>query len=291
MKRCLECEHLFQDDGWRCPSCGHVPQFDIYPVFAPELAYQNETYDASYHTTLAELERGHFWFEARNRLLMEHVQEYFAPIENFLEIGCGTGFVLENMHARFSSASLHGSDLLVQGLHYAAQRVPSARLMQMDVRSIPYRDEFDLIGAFDVIEHVDEDEAVLAQMYSAVKPGGGIMITVPQHNALWSAIDDLSLHKRRYSKAELVRKVQGAGFEVLKTTSFVSLLLPFMLAARRRKANADDDFDLFAEFKLNPIVNRGLSAVMSAELALMRAGLRFRFGGSRLILAKRPLQG
>lgn len=69
MKRCLECEHLFQDDGWRCPSCGHVPQFDIYPVFAPELAYQNETYDASYHTTLADLERGHFWFEARNRLL------------------------------------------------------------------------------------------------------------------------------------------------------------------------------------------------------------------------------
>ena len=64
----------------------------------------------------------------------------------------------------------------------------------MDARRIPFEDEFDVIGAFDVLEHIKEDEQVLVQMHRAVKSGGGIMLTVPQHMFLWSEQDVQAHH-------------------------------------------------------------------------------------------------
>ena len=80
----------------------------------------------------------------------------------------------------------------------------------MDARRIPYEAEFDVIGAFDVIEHIYEDAAVLQQMHRAVRPGGGIIVTVPQHRFLWSKQDEFSCHFRRYTRGELMSKVSCA---------------------------------------------------------------------------------
>ncbi len=77
-------------------------------------------------------------------------------------------------------------------------------MLQFDACAIPYKAEFDVIGAFDVIEHIEEDTAALTQMYQALKPGGGLLITVPQHRFLWSAVDEMSYHKRRYHRNELI---------------------------------------------------------------------------------------
>src|SRR4030095_11666933 len=149
--------------------------------------------------------------------------------KTFLEIGCGTGFVLSGVKEALPSLTLAGSEIFSEGLGFAAQRLPDVDLFQMDARRIPFREEFDVIGAFDVLEHIQEDEAVLTQMYAATKKGGGILITVPHHPFLWSGSDEFARHARRYKTRELCDKVRRAGFHVLRVTSFVSVLLPALI--------------------------------------------------------------
>ncbi|MCK6580266.1 MAG: methyltransferase domain-containing protein [Anaerolineae bacterium] len=289
MNRCLRCDTLFPDEIATCPACGYAPERrEGIPLYAPELAGGNDSYGGDFFAHLAALEQGHFWFEARSRLILWLIARHFPLARRVMEIGCGTGFVLQGIRHLLPDAALYGSDLYVEGLRFAAQRVPSAVLLQMDALHIPYDSAFDLIGAFDVIEHIEDDAAALAQMYRALKPGGGLLISVPQHRALWSIVDEVSYHKRRYERGELLRRVEAAGFRVIRTTSFVSLLLPLMLLTRARKPADEAAFDLYAEFKLNPAVNAALSAVMAAETTAIQAGIGFRFGGSRLLAAVRP---
>ena len=289
MKRCLQCQTTFNSSRWNCPQCGYVPESaECYPIFAPELLRDNDAYAPDFFANLAQLEEGHFWFEARNELLLWVIQKYCLDIKKILEIGCGTGFVLRKLQSHFREAELYGSDLLIEGLYFASQRVSTATLVQMDARDIPYQQEFDLICALDVIEHIEEDELALSQMYNAVRPGGKIIITVPQHMFLWSTVDELSYHKRRYGRDDLINKVRKAGFEVIKTASFVSLLLPLMLFNRSRKSKEHKEFDLYSEFKINRVLNAILSKIMMLEIAFIRHGIPFRLGGSRLLVVMRP---
>ncbi|MCC6904213.1 MAG: class I SAM-dependent methyltransferase, partial [Anaerolineae bacterium] len=145
------------------------------------------------------LEDGSFWFRNRNRLLIWALRKYFPEADNLLEVGCGTGYVLRGITGANPALRLAGSEIYDTGLGYARQRIPHATFYQMDARAIPFRDEFAVVGAFDVLEHIEEDQAVLRQMYQAVRPGGGIMLSVPQHPALWSEVDVYSRHVRRYT--------------------------------------------------------------------------------------------
>ena len=102
----------------------------------------------------------------------------------------------------------------------------------MDARCILFECEFDVVGTFDVLEHLVEDERALAQMFNAARPGGGLLVTVPQHRFLWSESDRFAMHQRRYSRTELRKKVESAGFQIERITSFNSLLLPLMILSR-----------------------------------------------------------
>jgi hypothetical protein len=115
--------------------------------------------------------------------------------------------------------------------------------------------------------------------------GGGVLITVPQHRWLWSAVDEAACHVKRYSAKELERKVKAAGFEIMRSTSFVSLLLPMMLAARlvQRKPASDAT----AELRINKHLNWLFRKIMSIEFNLIRHGLNFKLGGSRLLIARK----
>jgi SAM-dependent methyltransferase len=176
--------------------------------------------------------------------------------------------------------------MLVEGLARARERVgKSVTLLQMDSRRLPYVEEFDVIGAFDVIEHIDEDEVVLAEMHRACRPGGGIILTVPQHRWLWSGADEASHHVRRYQAGEFRRKVEAAGFSLVRSTSFMTLLLPMLLAARVgpcRKAQ-----DLAAELTIPRWFNRLLAAIAALDYTLIKAGFDLPCGGSRLLVARK----
>ena len=129
---------------------------------------------------------------------------------------------------------------------------------------------FDAIGAFDVLEHIDDDEAVIAEVGRALRPGGGFLLSVPQHPSLWSPQDEHAHHVRRYTAAGLRRKLEAAGFEVIRMTSFVSLLLPMMFASRMRMrgGEADEAFDAMDELRQPRAVNMALEAVMTFERTL-----------------------
>jgi SAM-dependent methyltransferase len=180
MKRCIECNRLYI--GEQCPDCHHIPA-DIlgFPAYAPDLAMENDGFDPSAHEGLEKIEDTHFWFENRNRLIIWALRKYFSTSSAFCEIGCGTGYVLHAVNDAFPKLRMCGSELYSTALSTAHARVAKAELFQADICDFPFVSEYDLIGVFDVLEHITRDELALSNIYRALKPGGGIIITVPQH--------------------------------------------------------------------------------------------------------------
>jgi SAM-dependent methyltransferase len=285
MKRCLACGAAFLD-GWSCPECKYAPALsEGFVSFAPQLTRGNEFDNPTEFAALAEVEAGNFWFRARNRLIVWAIRRYFGKPGNMLEIGCGTGFVLSGIHEAFPETNLSGSEASCVGLGFASKRVPGASLFQMDARHVPFRNEFDVVGAFDVLEHIEEDELVLQEMWAAVRPGGGIVVTVPQHAFLWSAVDEVAGHVRRYRAGDLVTRIARAGFKVVRVTSFISLLLPLMMLSRLRQGNAPGKRVAQEELSLHPAINAILEGILDLERFMIRLGLSFPAGGSLLIVA------
>lgn len=256
-------------------------------AFAPELADHNEGFEAEYFQELIELEPDSFWFRSRNQLIVWAVKRYFPRAESFLEIGCGTGFILSGIKKGLPGLSLAGSEVFSAGLSLAAQRLPGVELFQMDARRIPFREEFDVIGAFDVLEHIKEDSEVLSQMYQATRKAGGIVVTVPHHPFLWSPADDYARHVRRYKSRELTDKVKRAGFDVIRVTSFVSLLLPLLVLSRFKQRFQKREYDPTSELKINPLLNAALERILDLERSTIRGGLSLPAGGSLLLIARR----
>lgn len=289
MKRCPQCSISYTSGGWNCPACGFAPpRAEGIPILAPELAQGGAGFQPEAFAELASLEAGNFWFRARNRLIVWALRRHFPDMRRYLEVGCGTGYVLAGVAKAYPQAQLTGSEVFSVGLPYAARRVEKAELLQMDARRIPYVEEFDVIGAFDVLEHIEEDEAVLAEMLHALRPGGGIAITVPQHPWLWSHRDEFACHVRRYRVDELREKVLRTGFKVEFETSFVNLLLPAMIASRMSQRKAPANSDSMAELRLPTLINWAFEGVMNVERQLIRLGVRFPVGGSLLLIAKKP---
>ena len=288
MRVCLRCAAEIAAENWHCDACGHAPErLNGFPAFAPALAVDNDGYDDRYFAELFRLESGNYWFRARNSLLIWALQRYFPRARNYLEIGCGTGYVLAGVAAARPDLHLHASEISSRGLPFAAGRVPHAELFQMDARAIPFAGHFDIIGMFDVLEHIEDDCGVLEQACRALRPGGGLIVTVPQHRFLWSRYDEHAHHVRRYTAAEISEKVTAAGFRIMMTTSFVSLLLPLMLLSRRARPAPQGDYDVLAELRVGTVTNTPLAAVLAFERGLIRCGIRFPAGGSRLLLAQR----
>ena len=288
MKQCLHCGEVFSGDSWKCPRCAQAPLVrDGFLAFAPDAGDHNNGFRNEYFPELAQVEKESFWFCSRAALISWALRSYAPSCENVLEIGCGTGFMLSAIARASPKVRIAGSEVLFTGLPFAAKQAATAQLFQMDARRIPFVEEFDVIGAFDVLEHIQEDELVLEQMRKAVTPNGRIIVTVPQHGFLWSQQDEYAHHVRRYEPGELERKITAAGFRIELSTSFVSLLLPLQIVSRIRKRRPSADFDLMAELRISSTLNYIFKQVMGIERAMIRSGWRFRFGGSRLIVASK----
>jgi SAM-dependent methyltransferase len=289
MKRCLACKGRFESDDWACPRCGYRPALrdEIYQ-FTEEPPDAHTGFKPEYFVRLAEIEESNFWFRARNALIQWALRNYFPDAKSFFEVGCGTGFVLAGIHEKFPRMRLAGSEIFADGLAIAKARLPNVELYQMDARRIPFEREFDVVGAFDVLEHVVEDKNVLVQMFNAAQPCGGLLVTVPQHPFLWSASDQYAMHQRRYNCDELSRKVESAGFQIQRMTSFNSLLLPLMIWSRlQRKRN--HDFQPWREFEIGPTLNKTLESILKFERMVIKTGASFPAGGSLLLVGRKPL--
>ena len=194
--------------------------------------------------------------------------------------------MLAEVRASNPAIQLAGGDASPAALELVRARVPGTELLQMDATRIPFREHFDAVGSFDVIEHIADDQRAVAELAAAVRPGGGVLIAVPQHRWLWSAEDVAGGHKRRYRRRQLIELLVGAGLEPLRTTSYVFSLLPLMAAVRLRRRQMSPARAL--ERARRPVPAAGLmERALAAEVGLIRRGLSFPVGGSLLVVARR----
>ncbi len=289
MKICLSCGCSFSSHDWECPNCGKAPDsYDGFLSFLDGGGSSREPFNPECFPRLYQLEAGSFWFLHRTRLILKAMKEYFYSSAHVLEIGCGTGFVLSEIRKKHPQITLSGSDLFPEGLHFASTRIPDASLYRMDACRMPFDREFDLILALDVLEHIEDDSRAIGEIFRSLKPGGGAIVTVPQHPWLWTIQDEKAFHRRRYAREELTAKMAGKGFRIVSITSFITLLLPVLIFSRifarfatnRRKR----EYDPLRELKLKPVINAVMQAVCKVEERILANGADLPAGGSLLCI-------
>ena len=214
--------------------------------------------DEAFYRSYFEIEGRHWWFLGRRRLFLRLIEDRFGarrPID-MLDFGCGTGAFLEHLE-RFGAVSAVDSDA-----------------------------SFDLATTLDVVEHIDDDVAALAELRRVLRPDGVLLVAVPAFMFLWGKQDEVSHHKRRYTARTLRAALHYAGFAVERTSYFNTLLFPPIAAVRvgrrllRRPGSAESDFDLGPA-----MLNRALGALFGAEAGIV-ARRSLPFGVSVLALAR-----
>ncbi len=202
---------------------------------------------------MANLEETHWWFQERRAIIARAIKG--TPPSQALDIGAGAGgntAVLEA--AGWRATALEFSDA---GVELAQAR--GLDVVQGDAREIPFPDDyFGLVVAYDVLEHIEEDDKVVAEIARVVRPSGRVLIAVPADPKLWSAHDDAVGHVRRYTRDQLVALFDDDRFHIDDVRSWNVLLRP--VVAFRRKSVKDNDLT-----PVPRIINAGLSAVIKAE--------------------------
>jgi SAM-dependent methyltransferase len=185
-----------------------------------------ETYQAE-----AELERGHWWFRGRRRLLARLLPRLGLPARaRVLDVGCGTGA----NGPVLAAADRFAVGVDASGLALAlGQRTGHAARLRADGAALPIADaSFDLVCALDVLEHLDDDAAAVGELRRVLRPDGALLVFVPALRLLWGLQDELAHHRRRYAPRQLRALIAGAGLRVERLTFFNTLLFPPILAAR-----------------------------------------------------------
>ena len=216
---------------------------------------------------MAELDDRHWWYRARRKVLAELIRREVRPPANaqILEIGCGTG---HNLAMLGEFGHVDGLELDDEARALSEKRL-GRKIMRSplpELGEVPDR-HYDLIGAFDVIEHIPDDKAALASIATKLKPGGKFVMAVPAHQWMWSAHDVVNHHQRRYSKRAVKALIDGSPLKLEKIGYMNSLLFPIAVAERAAsklmgKENAD--------VRLPPApLNAALEKVFAAERYLV----------------------
>ncbi len=198
-----------------------------------------------YHD-MYELEDRHWWFQARLRMIEGLLRRHVGRPGRMLDLGCGTGMFLRRRQAE---SVAYGSDLSPAALAFCRAR-GIANLMQADAGRIPLADaSLDLITAFDLIEHVDDDRGLVDEAWRVLRPGGWFMATVPAHPLLWSSHDVSLHHRRRYTGHEFEGLFEPERWERVRMTSCFALVLPaavlVRLSRRLRRARRPPHSDTY----------------------------------------------
>jgi SAM-dependent methyltransferase len=269
-------------------------EIDGIKCYAPELANVNDYFSEEYLRSLYEIEDGNFWYRSRSRVIKGLFKKHLgvSSPKNILEIGSGNGFILKSLTA-FENYKLCGADIHIQGLKNSKERLSNLEFIQLDATRMPFENEYDAIGAFDVLEHIDDDMAVIRNVHKALKPEGYFLVTVPQYQWMWSNMDDIDQHKRRYSRKELKNKLSQNGFEVNYSSSFVFILFPLMVVSRLLKKSEkfqERPFeDKLTELKLSSTTNFLLESFMRIDELFIKLGFSLPFGGSLIIVARKKV--
>jgi len=289
-----------------CPRCGHPVETGAnaalcrscsvtYPEVGGILRLTTGRggptgYDPHYFTTLPQVEDEHFWFVSRRELILDVLRRSVPDLKerDLVEIGCGSGGLLSFLER--SGIRVGGAcDVYLQALELARGRT-QASLVLVDERPLPpLGTGQSLIGLFDVLEHVDDDQGTLAGLFSLLAPGGILALTVPAHPFLFDEMDALACHRRRYARRELKEKLSRAGFEVRFLSHFMAPLVPLLVLlrplARRIGGGASHRRD--AELRIVPGLNGFLLWLLRVEKRILHLS-SLPWGSSLIAIAARP---
>lgn len=249
---------------------------------------------ASFHPEqfrlLREVEDHHFWFVARREVVLKVLRRFVPHTAelNVLEIGCGTGNVLR-CSQQSTRWHLTGMDIHAAALETCREDL-NIPLVAASALDLPFRQCWDVIGLFDVLEHIDDDQAVLDGCRATLHPGGRLALTVPAFPFLWSSFDVTACHRRRYRRKTLVAKLGRAGFEIERATYFMCSLLPLVYVFRKlrdrfRRSSAARSDELPIEVRTPGVVNAPLLGLLRFEGQILQH-VDLPFGVSLLVVAR-----
>lgn len=251
--------------------------------------------DERLYDQLADVGDVHWWFEGRRQIVEAVLRDALgspppdadAPPRRILELGCGTGAML-GMLTRFGTVS--ALEMYPDAVEFCRSKYADDVDVQLGSipDDVPCDGDLDLVAAFDVIEHLEDDAGALRSMRAALRPGGLLVLTVPAFPFLWGRQDVLSHHYRRYRLRQLRGALLSGGFEIERTTYFNTWLFPAAAAVRvsrrlfGRHADAGSDLDTSS-----PRADRVLTRVFASERHVLRRR-SLPVGVSLLALARRP---
>ena len=234
---------------------------------------------------MAKLDATHWWFTARRSILGALIERVVKPPKQarILELGAGTGHNLA-MLSRFGQVEASELDPIARDL--ASERLgrPVLGAALPDLSMFP-EGTYDMIALLDVLEHVVDDKGSLAAIFTRLKPGAALLLTVPANPWMWSAHDTAHHHHRRYRKREIAVLAREAGYEIELLSPFNSLLFPPIAAARligrlRGDQSSDDAMP-------GATVNKLLEAIFGLERGLI-GRVPMPFGVSLVAVLRRP---
>jgi SAM-dependent methyltransferase len=235
---------------------------------------------------MREYERSYWWHVGRRSLLVDMLR-WGVPEDRArpaLDLGCGTGmnFALLEPYGRFFGSEVEG------GLWAAGRSKPSRPVVLARGEALPFADAtFGLCTFFDVLEHIEGEDAFLRDVARVLRPGGWVFLSVPAYQFLWSDHDVSLHHFRRYTRGGLKDVLARNGLAIVRVTYAMATIFPlvagFRLLSKLRPATGD----AHASYVHTPEwLNRLLTRVLASEGRwLERADLPF--GTSLFALARR----
>ncbi len=248
-------------------------------------------YRPEYFESLESFEGRHFWFAARRRTVLEALRRTVPDLatRRLVDIGCGGG-KLTRFLSDHGVPVAAGCDAYPEALILARRRLDAPLVLVDEGRLVPFGVGQELIGMFDVLEHIDDDAATLDHLASLLVPGGIVALTVPAHPFLFDEMDELACHRRRYDASGLRTRLEAAGFRIRLLSHFMLPLVPLLVASRmagRWVARWRSPLQRRSvELRPIPIVNGLLGLLTSLERpALGRVALPM--GSSLIAIAER----
>ncbi|QIK78518.1 class I SAM-dependent methyltransferase [Sphingomonas piscis] len=223
--------------------------------------------DRAVYDAMEAQDQRHWWYRARRKVLSALIARCTSlPLAaEILEVGCGTGHNLE-MLSHFGSVNALEIDPAARAVAEKRLGKPVLSSPLPQLAGVP-RGHFDLVGSFDVIEHIDDDTAAVAAIAECLKPGGKFVATVPAHPWMWSAHDVVNHHVRRYSAVQFRELFDRSPLRLERMGYFNSLLFPVAVAERMvSKVRGKDDSDLSTPAAP---VNAALEKTFAAERHLV----------------------
>lgn len=262
-------------------------EIDGVKIFHSDQDESHEDYNSKGLDNLYKQEEKHFWFIARKEFILQNVKKHIDLKDKVIEIGAGTGnvarYLQQNGYEDISVGEMH-----LNGLKYA-KSYGMKECYQFDLLDTPFENEFDAVCMFDVLEHIPDDTIALKNVFKMLNNNGKIILTVPSHMWLWNRDDAVAGHKIRYTKKELVEKLEKNGFDVLTARYFFISITPLLFL--RRVLNKDDgskvkEEEYNSDISMSSVVSNILLFISRIENKLNKF-LPNWFGGSLFVIARK----